>query len=1018
MKIRPTHAWLPTAGLVLLGLLAGGWSLGCAADLGGFVSDDPNGPRDDSHNGSAQDDGATSTEDPGYGGSGAGEGGAGASEAGQAEEDPERVIAEADIIQIDGGRLYALSEYSGLSIIDVSVSDQLTLLGRLALPGVPFEMYLRDGVAYAMFSSWGRYEEGPEGWQWVQSSRLAAFDVTTPSAITAIGSFEIPGSLADSRMVGDVIYVVSYEDGYCWDCGPSANTSVTSIRVADPTRPQLVDRLSFEEDGYGSWRRSISVTDERMYVAGIDWGDGSGSSTTVQVVDIADPSGVLALGTSVQVAGQIQSRWQMDERDGVLRVISQPWNASVFPQVQTFTVTSSEQVTPLGQTELVLPQPEQLRAVRFDATRAYAITAEVEVGDPLYTVDLSDPASPQQMAALEMPGWVYHIEPRGNQLLALGFDPDNAEGGLNVSLFDVTDLSAPTLVRRIAFGGDWGNFAEDQDRIHKAFKILPELGLVLVPFTAWDWDDWGCSSYQSGIQLIDWTGPELVKRGVAPIRGEARRAFVHEGRLFAMSEEQVRVFAIDDRDGPAKTAELPLSTHVSQTLVHGDELIRLAADWWTSEPRLEIVSAANPTSDMPLGAVDLGATLAAVEQDQSCYGWSYWSVRMFAHGDAVYLVWPSWNGTVARVASIDISDPTAPRVGGWLDLPVDVYSYGGYYWGYSPLLIASGEPIVQLGSTLAMLSIDVPRDEWGYPSYEVGWGLVHEASVRLVDLSNVDAPRLGATVQLPLGGGHTGLVADADQVLSSHWFPVEGEEGKVRFYLDRLNVMSPDAALLLPPVNVPGSLVAFDGPSQNVLTVDYELQTLSDVAQGDCYAAFGYGVFFRPYNDNWWETGYWEDALGDCSVMHRRLRLSHVAAQSMVAELLSEFPLPQAAYYSRLLVGDDRVFTTYNPYYVNYDQEQPSSELWAVGGLRDGQLVVRSRSLEDIWWTSPLEARGKTLVAMSWPGSIVTVDATDLDELAVREHGELPWSVYSAEIDGDRALLSLGPYGLHVADVQ
>ncbi len=48
-------------------------------------------------------------------------------------------------------------------------------------------------------------------------------------------------------------------------------------------------------------------------------------------------------GDEVAIAGPIESRWQIDEFEGTLRVISQPggWGNGGSPVVQTFQVASS-----------------------------------------------------------------------------------------------------------------------------------------------------------------------------------------------------------------------------------------------------------------------------------------------------------------------------------------------------------------------------------------------------------------------------------------------------------------------------------------------------------------------------------------------------------------------------------------------------------------------------------------------------------------------------------------------------
>jgi uncharacterized secreted protein with C-terminal beta-propeller domain len=214
----------------------------------------------------------------------------------------------------------------------------------------------------------------------------------------------------------------------------------------------------------------------------------------------------------------------MDEYDGVLRVISQPftWRTDMVPVIETFAVESSDSITPLGALEMTLPRPERLRSVRFDGDRAYAITSEQT--DPLFTIDLTDPALPVQAGELELPGWVYYLHPHGDRVLGLGFDQGNQAGALTVSLFDVSDLGTPTLLDRVNFGGEWSSLAEDQDRIHKSFKVLDDENLILIPFSGWSYDDTdtSCTSsdYQSGVQLVDWDAQDdtLVLRGVAPAK--------------------------------------------------------------------------------------------------------------------------------------------------------------------------------------------------------------------------------------------------------------------------------------------------------------------------------------------------------------------------------------------------------------------------------------------------------------------------------------------------------------------
>jgi hypothetical protein len=425
-------------------------------------------------------------------------------------------------------------------------------------------------------------------------------DVSNPAEMRTLDTFRVRGEIADSRVVGDVLYLATYENPSCYQCGPTARTLLTSFDLKDSSQLRPVDQLSFASGagntgGYNmftgtAWKRSIVATGDRMYIGGLsdssaqgydDW-YGSSLDGVIEVVDVKDPSGRLRRGPSIPVAGPILSRWQIDERDGVLRVVSQPGagetsNGQGMPAVETFQIQDTQGALayrPLGHTRLRLPTQEGLRAVRFDADRAYAITYKNT--DPLFVIDLENPSTPKQRGELHMPGYIVHMEPRGNQLLGLGVDASDPRGNLNVSLIDVTDMDNPTLTQRVSFGPKGGSdrsaaaneLPEDQDRIQKAFKIVGDgqgTDLVLVPYSSPNWSSYAssdtCSSVSSGVQLIDWahnSNYPLTLRATLGLRGRARRAIPHGSELITVTESNVRTFSLANKDATTPTADLQI----------------------------------------------------------------------------------------------------------------------------------------------------------------------------------------------------------------------------------------------------------------------------------------------------------------------------------------------------------------------------------------------------------------------------------------------------------------------------
>jgi hypothetical protein len=961
-----------------------------------------------------------------------------------------RAVEEADIIKLDGNRLFALSRYGGLAVVDITNPDEMKLLGRKRTDGVPFEMYVQGGRAFVMLNAVDRwvtddqphYRHAP-----VQTSQILAFDVSNPASITEVSHVDVPGAIADSRMVGANAYVVTYEDGHCWRCQDDAATIVTSFAVgsAITKRDQLV--YASQQRGYSAWKRSVSATDQRLYIAGPDWGWAPGisnASSIIEVVDIGNPTGKLTKGSAVHVDGKIDSRWQMDEHAGVLRVVSQfgnRWGRSgqINPKVETFEVTSSMQITPLGSTELILPKPEQLRSVRFDGTRGYAITAERT--DPLFTIDLSDPAAPRQAGELEMPGWIFHMEPRGDRLIGFGYDDTNQQtASLAVSLFDVGDLARPTMLKRVSFGGGGGQLAEDQDRIHKSVRVLDDAGMVVVPFASHGrWNGKKCEAAQSGIQLIDYGHDDLTLRGLAPQWGMPRRAFVANGRLLAMSDRNVTSFDIASRDAPAKKHELDLSNPAYRLADLPDHLASITSDPWSGEVMLSLT----PKADADDAAVTGKLSLASLAPPSATHcsgrsGWTSWyEARLFGGGKNVYVAVPSYtyDGSAPRgrliAAAIDVSDPLRPVLTGKTEMPFaeqrDPWEggYAGWYGGFpdgrafhdsalNGVLVGSGQAAVQHGAKLAYLEVDQERVQSGTEGSHPIWATRAHRRLHVVDFGSPAEPKTYA-IELPPSLGSAPLHLDHGTVLTSRWVQSTKAAEKVRFFVDRIDLNGP-APIVLSSINTPGSLLLADEASSRFVTTDYHVERAPleeepnlDMARYvarpkyDCSSELG--------NDAWYDP-----QIKLCKRVTRDFKLADVIDTKVTLRHVLTLPSQNIA---GVETTDDRIYVTRATRYDDsgYRSSIDSSPevleeggLWAIGGIRDGQLAIVSEMAGVVEW--PLAAHG-TKVALDVQGSLSVYDTATLPpalltQTPLRDAGRSSHVL----MNDTRAFVSLGEWGL------
>jgi hypothetical protein len=189
---------------------------------------------------------------------------------------------------------------------------------------------------------------------------------------------------------------------------------------------------------------------------------------------------------SVTLTGHILNQFAMDEQDGVLRVAStKGWvpDTSVVSYLTTYGMQAGK-LTQLGQVGGIGPQ-EDIRAVRFDGNRGYVVTFKKT--DPLFVFDLTDAAKPKLMGELMIPGFSTYMQRLDDaHVLAIGFTADDHESfayfnGIQIQIFDVTDLANPKLAWKYTIGTR-GSSSEALTN-HLAFNYFAPKKMLALPIT-------------------------------------------------------------------------------------------------------------------------------------------------------------------------------------------------------------------------------------------------------------------------------------------------------------------------------------------------------------------------------------------------------------------------------------------------------------------------------------------------------------------------------------------------------
>ncbi|HET7755404.1 MAG TPA: beta-propeller domain-containing protein [Anaeromyxobacteraceae bacterium] len=872
-----------------------------------------------------------------------------------------RAVEEADVYARAGSTLYVLNAYRGLQIVDLSDLAAPKLVGRSPVGGVPVDLYVRDGVAFVLTRDRVEYAVDPASGAlraWT-GSKLWAVDVANPASPQVLAELPIEGTLSATRIVGDVLYVVSDRrsswNGYglpmpiaggvgAAEVDPARDTViVASIDLSDPRAPRPVQVLPFPATG---WESHANVTSERITLSFAGWDQG-GPVTRFRAIDISDPRGALELGAEASAAGLARDRWGLDfdAATGLFRaVVSNGWNDGARLHVFRWPTVGA----PEAASSLALDVAESLTASRFDGSRVYAVTALSM--DPLWVIDASDPLHPFVAGHLEMPGQLDHIEPRGDRLVALGHT--NEAGGrfrLHVSLIDVANPARPTQLDREIFGPDSGWVPAARDDFRKVFLVLDPPaagaeGLVVVPYQGWSSTSY---AWTGGTQLLSFGRDALALQGFLAHAGDLERAFpVADRKLAALSDAQLQTIDATDLASPVELAHIDLARPVLDLEVVNGAAVIAAGDGWRSGVEVVVTPVSDPDAATPLARLPLQARTA----------------RLFSDGDVVWAIATDWQGG-GSLRAVDVSNPAQPRARGSAEVPAGA-GEGGWWWG-------GMSDAVLVGKFLAVHQ----RNGW------CGTGC--EPKVLVFDLGNPDAPRLAATIPIPGASWLGGLVAAGSSVWAVHYDWVNaGVWDRVRYFADRIE-LSGGTPRLTASVNIPGMLVAAtdDGHLYTWETVWPQ----QDVAVGSAASPAGPTVA---------TPSTWLHAL----TLTSRGTASLVASREL------------AGYGSGFVVEDGLAYGLVTDYRRAWNE--PRTELAAV---RLATLDVLSRqSIERGWASLVAVAGGKLFLQSGWPAQELLVYGTGPNGPTFEQSITAPGWPSDVEVSGGNAYVAAGPYGVTV----
>ncbi|MDQ0877355.1 inhibitor of cysteine peptidase [Paenibacillus sp. V4I3] len=385
------------------------------------------------------------------------------------------------------------------------------------------------------------------------TAKVIVYDLTDRSSLKLLKEAELEGNYVSSRKIGSSLYFISnkYVNYYQYremadkeeaktGLAPAyrdsaAGDSFTSIplnqvyylpKALDPNYV-LIGGINLNElkqtmnvTSYLGSGQNVYASEENLYMAvtnyeqmgiqpmrmpagdpaqGIRIGEPNGSSQPYElpkqetiIYQFGLNAGKAAYKNTGKVPGRLLNQFSMDEHNGYFRLATTTGEMGRTDEgiSKNHVFILDTNLKEKGKIENIAPG-ERIYSTRFMGDRAYMVTFKNT--DPLFVMDLKDPAEPKLLGALKIPGYSDYLHPYDeNHIIGFGKDtievdiknPNGPQSiayyqGMKVALFDVTDVNNPKEKFKELIG-DRGTDSELLHN-HRALLFNKEKNLLSFP---------------------------------------------------------------------------------------------------------------------------------------------------------------------------------------------------------------------------------------------------------------------------------------------------------------------------------------------------------------------------------------------------------------------------------------------------------------------------------------------------------------------------------------------------------
>jgi len=474
-------------------------------------------------------------------------------------------VDEADIVKTDGEYLYVISSDS-LLILKAYPPEAAEVVINMTFGDLyPIGIFVKGdrltvlGSKYFIPTFQDRY-----GLYVVDiKTFVRIYDIQDKANPVLLRDLMLTGSYFNSRMIGDYVYFVVSQPAYIIYDTVVLPKFYENDRLVKEISPSEIHYYNGSDNYYQyttflavnmqdtaesptymtimlGGTSSMYVSQNNMYVTFPEFN----GNTTIYRMRIQDSN--ITAEAEGQVIGNVLNQFSMDEYDGYFRIATSKW-VNGDPRSNLFIMDMD--LKKVGKL-LDIEVGETLDSARFMANRCYLSTSVVR-RDPFFVIDVENTTAPKILGYLKIPGFNRYLHPYDeNHVIGLGRDEfDNVK----ISLFNVTNVSAPKLISEYKFEGTWSNTPALWD--HHAFLFAYSKDLLAIPASMNQYSNDDTTKQGFFVFNITLTNGLILKGSIThqelgindwDTRYHVRRGLYIQNVLYTVSEKKIKLNKLEN----------------------------------------------------------------------------------------------------------------------------------------------------------------------------------------------------------------------------------------------------------------------------------------------------------------------------------------------------------------------------------------------------------------------------------------------------------------------------------------